>query len=91
MKKDFDKAGRLFSGVPAEDIERVYGKIRFVRIVSVGETISKRQGYGGDFVSHKVEIEQDGKVVLWKANAAQVRQVHGQPGRWEIAGGFLGV
>lgn len=91
MKKDFAKAGRLFGGAPAESIERVYGNIKFIRIVSIGETVSKRQGYGGDFVSHKVEIEEGGKVVIWNANPAQVRQVHGQPGRWEIAGGFLGI
>ncbi|MHC4444087.1 MAG: hypothetical protein ACYTBZ_07560 [Planctomycetota bacterium] len=90
MKKDYAKAGRLFEGTPAESIKKVYGKIKFVRIVSISKSDTSPFG-GGFFVSHKIEIEKDGKVVIWKANPAHVRQVHGQPQRWTIAGGFLGI
>ena len=89
MKKDFAEAGRLFSGTPAKNMERLYGKIKFVRIVSISEPVSS--GYGGLFVSPKVEIEKDGQIVIWKTIQAHVRRVHGQPERWEITGGFLGI
>jgi hypothetical protein len=39
IDKDYAKAGRLFSGVPAERIEQTYGNTRFIRIISIGEPV----------------------------------------------------
>jgi hypothetical protein len=59
-----------------------------VRIISIGEPephpIPK---VGGFRVSCKVEIEKDGVKSIWEPYGAGVRQVYGQPGRWDIHGG----
>jgi len=94
IAKDYAKAGRLFSGTPAERMEKTYGKIRFIRIISIGEpeepnTILKMPG--AFYVPCTIEIEENGKIIQWHPEHSYVRQVHGQPGRWEIIGGFRGI
>ncbi|HPS54085.1 MAG TPA: hypothetical protein PLP05_00670 [Sedimentisphaerales bacterium] len=90
IEKDYAKAGRLFGGVPAERIEKVYGQIRFIRIISIGEPTPKPE-MGGHYVPCTVEIEENGKISQWHPEHSYVRQVHGQPERWEITGGFRGI
>jgi hypothetical protein len=90
IDKDYAKAGRLFSGVPAERIEQTYGNIRFIRIISIGEPVPHSRT-GGLYVPCTVEIEQDGQIRQWHPEHSYVRRVHGQPERWEIIGGFRGV
>lgn len=90
IDQDYSKAGRLFSGVPAERIEKTYGKIRFIRIISIEEPIPHALT-GGLYVPCTVEIEENGKIIQWHPEHSYVRQVHGQPDRWEIIGGFRGI
>ena len=90
IERDYDKAGRLFSGTPAKRMEKTYGQIRFIRIVSIGDPVP-HSVTGGLYVPCTVEIEENGKISQWQPEHSYVRQVHGQPGRWEIIGGFRGV
>ncbi|MCK4886847.1 MAG: hypothetical protein KAS96_05620 [Planctomycetes bacterium] len=90
IEKDYTKAGRLFSGVPAERMEKAYGKIRFIKIISIGEPTPKPE-MRALYVPCTVEIEENGKITQWHPEHSYVRQVHGQPERWEIIGGFRGI
>jgi hypothetical protein len=90
IAKDYAKAGRLFSGTPGERMEKTYGKIRFIRIISIGEPVPHALTHGL-YVPCTVEIEENGKIIQWHPEHSYVRQVYGQPGRWEIIGGFLGI
>ena len=90
IERDYAKAGRLFSGTPAERMEKTYGQIRFIRIISIGEPVP-HSITGGLYVPCTVEIEENGQISQWQPEHSYVRQVHGQPGRWEIIGGFRGI
>jgi len=87
IARDYVEAGRLFSGTPAERMEKAYGKIRFIRIISIGEPVPHALT-GGLYVPCNIEIEENGKIIQWQPKDSYVRQVHGQPERWEIIGGF---
>ena len=89
IARDYAKAGRLFSGVPAERMQKTYGRMKFLRIVSIGQP-TKDELTGQFKVPCKIEIERDGQVTIWEPEHSYVRPVHGQPERWEITGGFLG-
>ena len=98
ISKDYAKAGRLFSGTPAERIEKTYSSIRFIRIISIGQPLPCEEARESDdhycfglHVPCVVEIEENGKIKQWKPKYVGVRQVHGQPNRWEIIGGFRGI
>lgn len=90
IARDYAKAGRLFSGTPAERMEKAYGQIRFIRIISIGEP-APHSVTGGLYVPCTVEIEENGEISQWQPEHSYVRQVHGQAGRWEIIGGFRGI
>lgn len=90
IEEDYAEAGRMFSGTPAERIERTYGKTRFIRIVSIGEP-TKVLRMKALKVPCKIEIEKEGQISIWEPEHSYVRQVHGQPERWEIIGGFYGI
>ncbi|MHC4074921.1 MAG: hypothetical protein ACYSRZ_00705 [Planctomycetota bacterium] len=98
IEQDYVKAGRLWGGVPAERMEKVYGQIRFIRILSIGQAVPCSEAGESDdhyctgiHVPCVVEIEENGKVKPWKVRCVSVRQVHGQPDRWQIISGFRGV
>ena len=90
IERNYAEAGRMFSGTPAERIERAYGDTRFIRIISIGEP-TKVPALRALKVPCKIEIEEDGQVSVWEPEHSYVRQVHGQPERWEIIGGFYGI
>jgi hypothetical protein len=99
IDQDYAKAGKLWGGVPAERMKKVYGQIRFVRIISIDKPVpcSEFKECGDDHfctgfhVLCEVEIEENGKISLWKPRCVAVRQVHGQPERWHIISGFRGI
>ena len=94
IDRDYAKAGRLFSGTPAERMEKTYGKIIFIRIISIGEPEEPNSTLympGALYVPCTIEIEENGKIIQWHPEHSYVRQVYGQPGRWEIIGGFRGI
>ena len=90
IARDYVKAGRMFSGTPAERMQKTYGQIRFIRIISIGEPVPHSLTHGL-YVPCAVEIEENGKILQWSPKHSYVRQVYGQPGRWEIIGGFRGI
>jgi hypothetical protein len=98
IEQDYAKAGRLWGGVPAERMEKVYGQIRFIRIISIDKAVPCKEAdvsedhyCTGLHVPCVIEIEENGKIRQWKQKYAAVRQVHGQPDRWQIISGFRGV
>jgi hypothetical protein len=90
IDKDYDKAGKMWGGVPAERMQKTYGQIKFIRIISIGLP-EPRPEMGGLYVPCTVEIEEDGKISQWHPEHSYVRKVHGQPERWKITGGFRGI
>jgi len=92
IARDYAKAGRMFGGVPGERVQKKYGHIRFVRIVSIGKPVLNPVTTELK-VPYVVEVEENGIITEWKTkyNYIPVRQVHGQPGRWATTGGPLGI
>ena len=87
IAKDYAKAGRLYSGVPADKVKELTGKVDRLRIVSMGESnkspeFSKTGCY---LVSCDVEIERDGATAVITEDI-YVRPVYKQPAYWAISG-----
>lgn len=88
IKEDYETAGRLLSGIPADKVRELLGSMRFLRIISLGEpTPPSDPRIGGLRVPYKVEIEVNGEVSI-KEYSAAIRPVHSQPDRWTIHGGI---
>lgn len=88
IAKDYAKAGQLYEGMPAAQMEKFFGHINFIRIVSVGQ-VSPHPIVLTRFlcVPCEVEIEVDGKKFI-KKFTPNIRAVYGQPNRWGIGGGI---
>ena len=86
---DYAKAGQLMEGAPADFIQKQFGQIKFLRIVSVGPAgphpVPETKGL---VVPCILEIDNDGQTIQWKLDRLGVRQVYNQPGRWTIFGGI---
>jgi hypothetical protein len=88
IAEDYAKAGRLLEGIPADRMKETFGRVRWLRIVSLGKPFPQPiPGVGGLCVPYEVEIEADGVRSIKKFNAA-VRPVYNQPDRWTIHGGI---
>ena len=89
IAKDYAKAGQLLEGAPADFIQKQFGQIKFLRIVSIGSAgPHPNPRTKGLVVPCTVEIEKDGEKSEMKLDRLGVRQVYNQPGRWTIFGGF---
>ena len=86
IAKDYAKAGQLFSGMPAADTERVFGRMHVLRIISIGGTTPHPLSHSLR-VSCRVEIEMGGQTEI-KDIAPFVRPVESQPDHWNISGGI---
>ncbi len=88
IAKDYERAGGIYSGIPASRLEKALGKIEFLRIVSVGNPIPGRGGPSKLLqVPCEVECREDGKTDLKEFNLG-VQAVESQPVRWVLRGGF---
>jgi hypothetical protein len=87
IAKDYAKAGMLYSGVPAEFLEKQMGNIKFLKIISIDEPVPHEETRSLR-VPCKIEVEQDGKKDIMEPNGPFVRPVHSQPDRWTIIGGI---
>ncbi|MCC7407964.1 MAG: hypothetical protein IT442_07830 [Phycisphaeraceae bacterium] len=88
IARDYAKAGRLFSGLPASEIERIFGKMKFVKVVSVGQPwLQPIPRVGGMVVPCTVIFEFDGQQVTREYKPA-IRPDYKHPDRWEIHGGI---
>ncbi|RKY11637.1 MAG: hypothetical protein DRP65_03660 [Planctomycetota bacterium] len=90
IDEDYAKAGKMWGAVPADRMKKAYGQTRFIRIISIGEP-TEIPAMRALKVPCKIEIEKDGQVSVWEPEHSYVRQVHGQPERWAINGGFYGI
>jgi hypothetical protein len=89
ITRDYVKAGKLLNGIPADLIEKMFGHIKFRRIVSIGLAAPHPVlGTEAWIVPCVVEIGKDGEISQWKFDRLGVRQVYNQPGRWTICGGL---
>lgn len=89
IDKDYHKAGRLYQGIPAEKMQEVYGQIRFIRIVSIGEPTPETT-FGKLRVPCTIEIQKNGEMSHWQPHpeGLLVGQIENQPGWWGIFGGI---
>jgi len=85
IAKDYAKAGQLLEGEPADFIQKQFGQIKFLRIISVGPAAPHpNPETKGLVVPCTLEIEKDGEIIQWKREGVGVREVYNQPGRWTI-------
>ncbi len=84
---NYDKASKLFPGVPADEIKEMFGEINIIRIVSMGKPILHSET-NRLRVPYELEVEMEGKKSLWKQQGPLVQHLAGQPDRWAIMGGF---
>ena len=84
--KDYDKAGNLLGGAPADWVkQQPFGQIKVLRVISIGSAHPHpNPRTGGVVVPCVVEIEEDGKVSEWKLDQLGIRPVYNQAGRWQI-------
>lgn len=88
IARDYAKAGQLFEGMPAAQMEKFFGRINFIRIVSIGQPTPHPIPLTRFLcVPCEVEIEVDGKKGIQKFKP-NIRAVHGQANRWGIGGGI---
>jgi hypothetical protein len=85
IAKDYSKAGQLMEGAPADFIQKQFGQMKFLRIISVGPASGHpNPETKGLVVPCTLEIEKDGEIIQWKRDHIGVREVYNQPGRWTI-------
>ncbi|MBC8469312.1 MAG: hypothetical protein H8D56_07550 [Planctomycetes bacterium] len=85
IARNYDKASKLFPGVPADEIKEMFGEINIIRIVSMGKPILHSET-NRLRVPYEVEVEIKGKISQWKERSNLVQHLAGQPDRWAICG-----
>ena len=89
IAKDYAKAGNFYEGIPADAMKKGFGRIRFIRIISIGKPIPHPiPETKGVVVSCTVEVEENGTIREMKFDQIGVRQVYTQLGHWTIFGGI---
>jgi hypothetical protein len=88
IAKDYAKAGILMEGMPADKMEKFFGRINFLRIISIGEVSAhsnpKTRGF---VVPCEIELMVDGNTATQTFKPG-IRPVHNKPNRWTIFGGI---
>jgi len=88
IAKDYGRAGRIFSGIPAAEMEKLFGKIEFTRIISVGKPTPHPDARTRFLqVPCEVEFRVDGNTHV-KKFVPNIRPADGQSDRWLIGGGI---
>ncbi len=85
IARNYDKASKLFPGVPADEIKETFGEINIIRIVSMGKPTLQSET-NNVRVPFEVEVEMEGKKSLLKKQGPYVQHLAGQPDRWAICG-----
>ena len=84
ITRDYNSAGRLFPGI-GPDLQQEFGRIKLIRIVSIGAAIRRTDSETRDFVvACTIEIEEKGEKSTVKMDGVHVTPLGGQPGRWII-------
>ena len=85
IARDYAKAGQFLEGAPADFVQKLFGQMKFLRIISVGPAVEHpNPETKGLVVPCTLEIEKDGEIIQWKRESIGVREVYNQPGRWTI-------
>ena len=88
IAEDYAKAGKILQGLPAAQMEKWFGHINFIRIVSIGQPTPHPDPRTKFLcVPCEVETEAEGKKVIKKLTL-NIRALYGQPDRWAIGGGI---
>jgi len=91
IAQNYEKAGQLLCGTPAAEMKETFGKMRFLRIISMDKpTPHPIPEIGGLRVPCKIEVEKDGVKSVWEPYGPFVRTTHRkmEHPRWEIHGGL---
>ncbi len=90
IAKDYGKAGRILSGMPASRVEEAFGKMEFLRIISVGDATPYSDERPRILqVPCEVEFRMDGQTHTKKFKPnIRARAIEGQTARWFIDGGI---
>lgn len=88
--RDYEAAGILMGGLPAQKIQEWFGQWNIVRVVSVGEpTPPSDPRIGGFAVPCEIELQNGAGTQIKKFPSIYVRPVDPQtPNRWNIHGGL---
>lgn len=88
IAEDFQKAGAIYGGIPAEELKRRFEKarIKFLRLIEIGKPTPNAKTRSL-LVPVEVEVEVDGKKMIIEISPSS-RAVEGQPDRWQIIGGI---
>jgi hypothetical protein len=84
IARNYDKASKLFPGVPADKIKEMFGELKIIRTVSVGKPILNSET-NHLRVPFEVEVEIEGKITVWKKQIS-IQQLSGESNRWAILG-----
>jgi hypothetical protein len=88
IAKDYASAGKLAEGLPADFIEEHFGKVKYLRIVSIGEpTPHPNPDTKFLCVPCEIEVEKDGVKSIEKF-IPNIRPVYSDLNRWTIGGGI---
>ncbi len=88
IAKDYGRAGAIYSGMPASRMKEGFGRIEFLRIISVGDpTPHPRAETRFLQVPCEVELRVEGQTQV-KKFMPNIRAVYNQPDRWAIGGGI---
>jgi len=88
IAENYAGAGQFF-GIPVDLIQKQFGHLKFLRIISVGPVGPHPDPQtGGLVVPCTLEIEHEGETAEWKLETIGVREVYNQPGLWKIFGGI---
>ena len=90
ITEDYEKAGRLLEGTPADFMKKTFGKVKFLQIISVGPVKPHpNPATKGVVVPVTVEIQnENGEAGKETFEYLGIRKVYNQPGRWTIFGGI---
>lgn len=88
IAKDYGRAGALFGGMPASRMEQMFGRMEFLRILSVGDP-TPHPDARTRFLQVPCEVElRMGDQTQVETFMPDIRAVHNQPDRWGIGGGI---
>jgi len=88
IAKDYNRAGKMFGGLPGARLEQAFGKMDFVRIVSIGEP-TPHPDHRTRFLRVPCEVEiRMGEETRIQKFTPSIRANECQPDRWAIDGGI---
>lgn len=88
IAKDYGRAGIVYSGIPASKMEEMFGKMEFLRIISVGDPTPHPNPRTKFLqVPCEVELRVEGETRV-KTYVLCIRAIYNKPDRWSIDGGI---